>query len=85
MIVNGDVEYVMIAQTLLSKIYFRDDYLYHLRAIKKFMENIKYVGIYWTLIMKSRNLQEIKLIGLTSKMWEYLHSKYGLITTLSHI
>lgn len=46
MIVNGDVEYVMIAQTLLSKIYFRDDYLYHLRAIKKFMENIKYVGIY---------------------------------------
>lgn len=46
MIVNGDVEYVMIAQTLLSKIYFRDDYLYHHRAIKKFMENIKYVGIY---------------------------------------
>lgn len=67
MIVNGDVEYVMIAQTLLPKIYFRDDYLYHLRVIEQFMENIKYVGIYWILIMKWRNLQEIKLIGLISK------------------
>lgn len=67
MIVNEGVEYVMIAQTLLSKIYFRNGYLYHLRVIKKFMENIRYVGIYWILIMKSRNLQEIKLIGLTSK------------------
>lgn len=46
MIVNEGVEYVMIAQTLLSKIYFRNGYLYHLRVIMKFMENIRYVGIY---------------------------------------